>query len=207
MVCNECNKSTAGVCVEHSSVMFKATQSFFTDAPGENAGAEGYPPVETERTAVSEVGRLRRLYEQTRDQRIRQAKEIDALKSRAEAAEARVRELERLLKAMTELASENDDDAGKAQDERDTARAEAARLREAVKSLVEALENALAAYRAAHESAMRKVREDVRAARAEALEEAAKVPLNPEIVGRTEMARAIRAISSEAPAARGGREP
>lgn len=51
---------------------------------------------------------------------------------------------------------------------------------------------------------LQKVREDVKAARAEALEEAAKVPLNPEIVGRTEMARAIRAISSEAPAAREG---
>src|SRR5690606_20418393 len=92
-------------------------------------------------------------------------KEIDALKSRAEAAEARVRELERLLKAMTELASENDDDAGKAQDECDTARAEAARLATLLREVLGApksptcylgLMNRIREQLAAHESAMRK---------------------------------------------------
>lgn len=93
-------------------------------------------------------------------------REIDALKARAEAAERRAGELERLLKAMTELASENDDDAGKAQDERDIARAEAARLAALLREVLGApksptcylgLMNRIREQLAVHESAMRVV--------------------------------------------------
>lgn len=59
---------------------------------GEEAMSEGYPPIETKRTVISELARVRRLYEQTRDQRIRQAKEIDALKAEIERLRARVDE-------------------------------------------------------------------------------------------------------------------
>src|SRR5690606_22152062 len=142
-----------GVCVEHSSAMFKATQSFFTDAPESEARGEGVVCIcngQHEKCAIIAA----------KDQ------EIAAIKSRAEAAERRVRELERLLKAMTELASENDDDAGKAQDERDTARAEAARLATLLREVLGApksptcylgLMNRIREQLAAHESAMRVV--------------------------------------------------
>lgn len=214
MVCNECNKSTAGVCVEHSSVMFKATQSFFTDAPESEARGEGVVCIcngQHEKCAIIAA----------KDQ------EIAALKSRAEAAEARAEkekasclelyrqreealrerdDSERLLSEWREACLKAQRERDKLRQdlhlavsnagkdlirERDEARAEAARLREAVEPLVEAVEKlvatcdcevyeacscaynaeqqgiaALAAYRAAHESAMRKVREDVKAARA-----------------------------------------